>query len=119
MHDFPANISDHFLLHSYSTVELSIIELKVSRNICSNYLPHYPRINWSDVKSCSRYREYIDDHLESLPEVSVGCVQAHLASRIVASLASGMVSVMHECCEQLIMKKQTVYEGRFKPNKTT
>ena len=115
MHDLPANVSNHFPLHS--TLQLYIDRSKVPDNVCGNTLPNYPRMNWSDTRSCLRYKEYINDHSESLPEVSIDSVQTHdEASRIVDCMATGMVNVMHECCNKVIIKKQSVYKGRFKPN---
>ena len=49
--------------------------------------------------------------------MSVDSVQTHdEASRIVDCMATGMVNVMHECCNKVIIKKRSVYKGRFKPN---
>ena len=33
-----------------------------------------------------------------------------------AKICAGMVNVMHECCNKVIIKKQSVYKGQFKPN---
>ena len=103
--------------HDQKNLTLSIYGSKVPDNVCGNNLPNYPRMNWSDTRSCLRYKEYINDHSESLPEVSIDSVQTHdEASRIVDCMATGMVNVMHECCNKVIIRKQSVYKGRFKPN---
>ena len=41
----------------HTTLQLSIDGSKVPDNVCGNNLPNYPRINWSDTRSCLRYKE--------------------------------------------------------------